>query len=168
MFKIIDACVCVLCSVTLSHVRLFTTPWTAAYQAPLSMEFSRQEYWSGLPLPHAGDLPNPGIKPSSPASEGGIFTTEPAGKPQGLFPSFTTANHPSPLGGATMNAASHPLLNLPVSPTQSFCLGELLSDSVVWQEQTQHSHLSSVWGSLSWTSWCRGNLEVTILQLTEL
>ena len=69
MLKIIDACVCVLCSVTLSHVRLFTTPWTAAYQAPLSMEFSRQEYWSGLPLPHAGDLPNPGIKPSSPASQ---------------------------------------------------------------------------------------------------
>ena len=45
----------------------FVTPWTAACQAPLSMEFSRQEYWSGLPFPPPGDLPNPGIKPVSPA-----------------------------------------------------------------------------------------------------
>ena len=52
---------------SLSHVRLFATPWTVAYQAPPSMEFSRQEYWSGLPFPSPGDLPNPGIKPGSPA-----------------------------------------------------------------------------------------------------
>ena len=52
----------------LSHVRLFVTPWTVAHQAPLSMGFSRQEYWSGLPLPSPGDLPKPGIKPGSPAS----------------------------------------------------------------------------------------------------
>ena len=52
---------------SLSHVQLFVTPWTGAYQAPLSMEFSRQEYWSGLPFPSPGDLPNPGIKPGSPA-----------------------------------------------------------------------------------------------------
>ena len=45
----------------------FTTPWTTALQAPLSMEFPRQEYWSGLPFPSAGDLPDPGIKPRSPA-----------------------------------------------------------------------------------------------------
>ena len=50
----------------LSCVRLFATPWTVARQAPLSMGFSRQEYWSGLPFPPAGDLPNPGIKPVSP------------------------------------------------------------------------------------------------------
>jgi len=49
----------------LSHVRLFATPWTAAHQAPLSMEFSREEYWSGLPFPSPGDLPNPGIEPVS-------------------------------------------------------------------------------------------------------
>ena len=47
----------------LSHVWLFVTPWTVAYQAPPSMEFSRQEYWSGLPCPSPGDLPNPGIEP---------------------------------------------------------------------------------------------------------
>ena len=49
----------------LSHVRLFTIPWMAALQAPLSMEFPRQEYWSGLPFPPPGDLPDPGTKPES-------------------------------------------------------------------------------------------------------
>ena len=52
----------------LSHVRLFTTPWTVAHQAPLSMGFPRQDYWSGLPFPPPGDLPKPGIKPESPVS----------------------------------------------------------------------------------------------------
>ena len=46
----------------LSHVQLFVTPWTVAHQAPLSLEFSRQEYWSGLPFPPPGDLPNPGTE----------------------------------------------------------------------------------------------------------
>ena len=56
-------------------------PWTAAYQAPLSMGFSRQEYWSGLPFPSSGDLPYPGIKPRSPALQAGVLTSEPPGKP---------------------------------------------------------------------------------------
>ena len=56
-------------------------PWTAALQAPLSMGFSRQEYWSGLPYPTPGDLPHPGIEPSSPALAGKFFTTGPPGKP---------------------------------------------------------------------------------------
>ena len=51
----------------LSCVRFFTTPWTVAHKAPLSMGFSRQEYWSGLPFPPSEDLPEPGIEPSSPA-----------------------------------------------------------------------------------------------------
>ena len=55
------------CSVT-SVESLFVTLWTVAYQSPLSMEFPRQEYWSGLPCPAPGDLPNPGVKPISPAS----------------------------------------------------------------------------------------------------
>ena len=61
-----------------SHVRLCATPWTVAHQAPLPMGFSRQEYWSGLPCPLPGDLPDPGIKPMSlmfPALAGGFFTT---------------------------------------------------------------------------------------------
>ena len=51
----------------LSRVQLFVTPWTVAYQAPPSMGFSKQVYWSGLPFPSPGDLPNPGIEPRSPA-----------------------------------------------------------------------------------------------------
>ena len=60
------------------HVRLFATLWTLARQAPLPMGFSRQEYWSGLPVPPLGDLPNPDIEPKSlmsPAMAGGLFTT---------------------------------------------------------------------------------------------
>ena len=58
------------------------TPWIVASQAALSMEFSRQEYWSGLPFPSPGNLPDPGIELVSPALAGGFFTTEPPGKPQ--------------------------------------------------------------------------------------
>ena len=50
---------------TLSYIRLFVTPWTVAHEAPLSMEFSRQDYWSGLPFPPLGDLPDPRIEPTS-------------------------------------------------------------------------------------------------------
>ena len=70
-------CVCVL-----SHVGLFATPWTVATpQAPLSMGFPRQEYWSGLPFPPPGGIPEPGIRPVYPALAGGFFTTVPPGKP---------------------------------------------------------------------------------------
>ena len=55
--------------------------WTVALQALLSMKFSRQEYWSGLPFPPPGNLPEPGMEPTSPALTGGFFTTEPPGKP---------------------------------------------------------------------------------------
>ena len=60
-----------------SRVRLFATPWTVAHQAPQSMEFFRQEYWSGLPFPSPGDLPNPGIKPGSPALQAATLLSEP-------------------------------------------------------------------------------------------
>ena len=63
----------------------FATPWTAARQAPLSMGFCRQEYWSGLSFPSPGDLPDPGIEPASPALEGRLFTTEPPEKPPNNF-----------------------------------------------------------------------------------
>ena len=61
---------------------LFATPWTVAHQAPPSMPFSRQEYWSGLPFPSPGDLPDPGIEPRSPALQANAFTYEPPGKNQ--------------------------------------------------------------------------------------
>ena len=65
----------------LSCVRLFVTPWTVAYQGPLSMGFSRQEYWSGLPSPSPGDRPNPEIKPRSPTLRADSLPSEPPGKP---------------------------------------------------------------------------------------
>ena len=65
----------------LSGVRLFVTPWTVAYQAPPSMGFSRQEYWSGLPFPSPGNLPDPGIEPRSPSFQADALTSEPPGKP---------------------------------------------------------------------------------------
>ena len=72
-------CVCVRAR---SVVQLcpFVTPWTVAHQAPLSMGFSRQKYWSGLPCPPPGDLPDPGIEPKSPALQADSLPCEPAGK----------------------------------------------------------------------------------------
>ena len=73
----------VFCCV-LSHVQLFLTPWTIAHLAPLSMEFSRQEYWSGFPFPSPGDFPNTGVKPTSPVSPDladRFFTIASPGKP---------------------------------------------------------------------------------------
>ena len=63
----------------LSHVQLFSMDCTC--QVPLSIEFSRQEYWSGLPFPTLGDLPHPGTEPASPALADAFFSTVPAGKP---------------------------------------------------------------------------------------
>ena len=66
---------------SLSRVQLFATPWTAAHQARLSIEFSRQEYWSGLPFLPAGDIPDPGIEPGAPTLESDTLPSEPPGKP---------------------------------------------------------------------------------------
>ena len=65
----------------LSHVRLFATLWTVACQVALSMEFSRQKYWSGLPFPSPGDLPHPGIEPGSPALQADSLPSESLRKP---------------------------------------------------------------------------------------
>ena len=65
---------------SLSRVRLFVTPWTVAYQAPPSLGFSRQEYWSGLSFPSPGDLPNPGIELGSLALQADALPSEPSGK----------------------------------------------------------------------------------------
>ena len=70
---------------SLSRVRLFVTPWTVAYQDPLSMGFSRQKCWSGLSFPSPGDLPDPGIEPRSLALQADVLPSEPPGK--GKLPS---------------------------------------------------------------------------------
>ena len=70
--------------VTKSYPTL-ATPWTVARQSPLSMGFSRQEYWSGLPFPSPGDLPNPGIEPQSPALQADSLPSEPPEKPHSVI-----------------------------------------------------------------------------------
>ena len=70
-----------LCAQSFSYVQLFVTPWTVAQQAPLSMGFSKQWYWSGLPFPSPGDLPDPGIEPGSPALQADSLPTKLQGKP---------------------------------------------------------------------------------------
>ena len=93
MFSALGACMLS----RFSCVQLFATPWTAACQAPCSWGFCRQEYWSGLPCPPPGHLPNPGIKPRSPALQAVSLLSEPPGKSkntgvgslsllQGIFP----------------------------------------------------------------------------------
>ena len=76
-----------------SHVQLFATPWTIAHQAPLSMGFSKQEYWSGFPCPPPGDLPNPGIKPHLLGLlhwQTGSLPLAPPGKPHELAVQFSS------------------------------------------------------------------------------
>ena len=106
---------------SLSLVLLFATPWTVARQAPLSMGFSRQEYWSGLPFPSPGDLPNPGIKPGSPALQADASSSEPPGKPQAYAQAMLISldmlhlGHPgSDLGGMYSIAPSCPTLYDPM------------------------------------------------------
>ena len=76
----LDALRYVLCGLMHSVVSDSATPWTVAHQAPLSMEFSRQEYWSGL-FPSPGDLPNPGVEPRSPALQADSLPSKPPEKP---------------------------------------------------------------------------------------
>ena len=80
----------------LSHVQLFVTPWTMAHQAPLFMGFSRQAYWSGLPFPPPGYLPNLGIEPASPELAGRVFA--PPGKPLLNTPMYTNLDTRAEIG----------------------------------------------------------------------
>ena len=77
---------------SLSHVQLFVTPWTVAYQASPSTGFSRQEYWSGLLFPSSGHLPDPGIKPGSPTLQADALTSELPGKPIYTWNLFIISN----------------------------------------------------------------------------
>ena len=90
---------------SLSPVQLFVTPWAIAYQAPPSVEFSRQEYWSGLPFPSPGDLPNPGIEPGSPALQADALPPEP--------PGGSVVKHPSASAGARGDAGLIPQSKIP-------------------------------------------------------
>ena len=99
-----------------SCVQLFVTPWTVSHQTPLSMQFSRQEYWSGLPFPPPGDLPNPGTEPlslRSPELACGFFTTSTTWEAHSLLhsseksaPRFTTREREEP-GWGTWEERGH-------------------------------------------------------------
>ena len=81
IYVCVCVCVCVCIVLVAKSCPTLVTLWTVASQAPLSMGFPRQEYWSGLPFPSPGHLPDPRIKPVSPALAGGFFITESPGKP---------------------------------------------------------------------------------------
>ena len=107
------------CVQSLSHVQFFATvPWTGMHQVPLSMEFSRQEHWSGLLFPSPGDLPNPGIEPGSPALQAYSLPTELWGKPQKciLYQFSPFSVWPSHNG-----SISAPPFKLKTVLTQGFC-----------------------------------------------
>ena len=70
---------------SLSRVRLYATPWSVAYQAHPSIGFSKQGYWSGLPFPSPGDLPDPGIKLRSSVLQADVLPSEPSGKPNTIL-----------------------------------------------------------------------------------
>ena len=93
----------------LSRVRLFAIPWAIAYQASPSVGFSRQEYWSGLPFPSPGDLPDPRIKPGSPALEADALTSEPSGKRKGSVPLINYIGSPASVKLPTASPYQEPL-----------------------------------------------------------
>ena len=89
---------------SLSRVWLFVTPWTVAYKALPSVGFSRQEYWSGLPFPSPGDLPDPGIEPRSPALQADALPSKPPGKP------YVMSDSCDPMNGSLLGSSVHGIL----------------------------------------------------------
>ena len=120
-----------------SHVQLCATLWTVAYQAPLSMGFSRQEYWSGLPFPLPGDLPNPGIEPMSlmsPSLIDGFFTTSATWEAQLLYSvQFSSVAQSCPTLWDPMNRSTPGLLvphHLPeFAQVHVHCIGDAIQPS---------------------------------------
>ena len=107
------------------------TPWTVAYQASLSMGFSRQEYWSGLPFPSPGDLPNPGIEPRSPTLQANALPSELPGKPHGLY---TTLNpNPNPNSPSQNTGVGSLSLLQRIFPTQGSNPGLLHCKQILYQ-----------------------------------
>ena len=106
----------------LSRVQLFTTPWTAAHWTPLSLEFSRQEYWRGLPFPSPGDLFDSGIEPASlksPALAGGFFTTSTTREAHSVTPNKKVPlTVPLPQHAHTHTQSHHHTRHRSVSPTR--------------------------------------------------
>ena len=141
-------CLGLLMFCVLICAQLFVTPWTVAYQAPLSMGFSRQERWSGLPCPLWGDLPNPGIKPRSPALQVDSLPTEPPGKPDVL------------LEGSLVNSFS-PLYSILYQNTKTYIFVRLLMG--VYQCFYEHRTWAGVWGGYIISYWLSSHVNVHFL-----
>ena len=123
---------------SLSRVQLFAILWTVAHQAPLSMGFSRQEYWSGLPFPSPGDLPDPGIEPMSPALQADAKTSEPPGEPAIAIAILKTASRKKQLAirqNHSDRIVESCLLNLS-------CIDPLLCFSYCWEHVKYFSRSS--------------------------
>ena len=139
---------------SLSRVWLFATPWTVAYQAPPSMGFSRQEYWSGLPFPSPGDLPDPGIEPGSPAFQADALASEPPGKPNAGDPGSITGSGRSagerighPLQYSWASLVAQLVKNLPAEQ-------ETWGQSLGWEESLEKkntTHSSILAWRMPWT-----------------
>ena len=116
----------------LSRVRLFATPWTEASQAPPSMGFSRQEYWTGLPFPSPEDLPNSGIEPGSPALQADALPSKPPGKPSLKLSLIKSINYTA--AAAAKSLQSCPTLCNPIdgSPPGSPVPGILQARTLGW------------------------------------
>ena len=136
------------------------TPWTGACQPPLSMGFSRQEYWSGLPLPSPGNLPNPKIEPTSPTLAGRFFTTELPGKPIGNREP-TSTSMPSKYE-PYQPASSKPSFHL---HTHRFRYIEIQTCLPKWQRG--HSHCGGLLIKKAKPA-CKINFQVTDLSATKV
>ena len=132
-------CVCVRES-RFSHVQLFVTPWSLASQVPVSMEVSRQEYWSRLPSPSPGDLPDPRMEPGSPTKQVGSLPSEPPGKPSALL-----HGHRLCFGSPGFSIKLNPASNNPPSTWVFF---------FPWYIVTQGNNSRSQWGRTVFLLWC--------------
>ena len=110
-------------------------PRTVAHQAPLSMGFPRQEYWSGLPCPPPGDLPDPEIEPRSPAFAGGFFSAGPPGKLVRTIPGFAE------WGLSRLHRPSQPLLPVRPASCRAACAWLLAKQTPSWRDQQRPSDL---------------------------
>ena len=127
---------------SLSHVQLFATPWTVAQQAPPSMEFSRQDYWSGLPFPSPGDLPDLGIEPRSPTLQTDSLPSDPPGNPYWAWPHSFEQDPVSP-------SVSLSNQEVPIS-----CLSFSIRGQTEWKPQSQNTNQSDQMDhSLVLTQW---------------
>ena len=103
---------------SISHALLFCDPMNCSFQTPLSLEFPKQKYWSGLPFPTPADLPDSGIETVLPATAGRFFTTEPPGKPKKLI---------------------EPWVKMQINITIFMCI-QTISDPLFWSKQKKKKH----------------------------